>query len=178
MRRSQPWLTNRARVLRGAETSAEDRVWQALRGRRLNDLKFVRQCPIGPYFVDFVCRERKVIVEIDGATHGTDAEIARDAARTAALSQLGFRVFRAHNSEIANNLSGVLDTLLVFIEANEASGDRPLAAAPHPNPLSRCEGQQGEGMSRVGGAGRGIVWGRGVSFAFPLPARGGELGLG
>jgi len=69
MRGAQPWRTNRARVLRSRATSAEDRMWSALRNRRLNGLKFVRQCSIGPYFVDFVCRERKIIVEIDGATH-------------------------------------------------------------------------------------------------------------
>ena len=69
MRGPQPWRTNRARVLRSHSTSAEDRIWSALRNRRLNGLKFVRQYSIGPYFVDFVCRERMIIVEIDGATH-------------------------------------------------------------------------------------------------------------
>ena len=64
MRRAQPWKTNRARVLRVHETSAEAKLWSALRGRRLDGLKFVRQAPIAPYFVDFLCRERRVIVEV------------------------------------------------------------------------------------------------------------------
>ena len=79
MRGPQPSRTNRARVLRSHSTSAEDRIWSALRNRRLNGLKFVRQYSIGPYFVDFVCRERMIIVEIDGATHSTEQELLYDA---------------------------------------------------------------------------------------------------
>ena len=103
MRRAQPWLTSRARVLRANETSAEDRVWQALRNRHLGGFKFVRQLPIGPYLADFACRERKVVLEIDGATHGAEAELARDAVRTDFIVRSGFRVFRAHNAEIYEN---------------------------------------------------------------------------
>ena len=95
MRRDQPWKTNRARVLRANDTLAEAKLWQELRNRRLGGLKFVRQAPVGPYFVDFLCRERRIIVEIDGGTHGSDAERAADAAREAELRRLGFRVFRA-----------------------------------------------------------------------------------
>ena len=50
-----------------------------MRNRQLGDLKFVRQAPVGDYFVDFLCRERKVVVELDGGTHSTEAELARDA---------------------------------------------------------------------------------------------------
>ena len=135
MRRTQPWLTNRSRTLRANETSAEDRVWQAVRNRQLGGFKFVRQFPIGPYFADFACREKKVIIEIDGATHGTKAEMADDAARTTFLSEHGFRVFRANNSDIYENLNGVLDALLAFVELDPALGELKLAAAPHPNPL-------------------------------------------
>jgi len=46
-------------------------MWQALRSRRLCGLKFVRQQPMGAYFVDFACREAKVVIEIDGVTHTT-----------------------------------------------------------------------------------------------------------
>lgn len=115
MRRAQPWKTNRARVLRVHETSAEAKVWSALRGRRLEGLKFVRQAPIEPYFVDFLCRERRVIVEVDGGTHATDAEIAADAEREVHLRRLGYRVFRATNDDIFRNLDGVLDGLLAFV---------------------------------------------------------------
>ncbi len=76
----------RARELRRAETSAEAKLWARLRSRRLSGLKFVRQLPIGPYFADFVCREEMLIVDVDGATHGTADEIEADTRRTAALA--------------------------------------------------------------------------------------------
>ena len=135
MRRAQPWLTNRARALRANETSAKDLVWQALRNRQLGGFKFVRQLPVGPYFADFACRERKAIVEIDGATHGADAEIANDASRSNTLADLGYRIFRVHNSDVYENLNGVLDGLLTFLESDAASREPEPAAAPHPNPL-------------------------------------------
>ena len=116
MRRARPWRTNRARALRSKATAAEERLWYELRARRFNDVKFVRQCPIGPFFVDFACREWKIIVEVDGGTHSTPDELARDAARSAYLRAQGFRIFRAHNQDIYDNLDGVLDTLLAFIE--------------------------------------------------------------
>jgi very-short-patch-repair endonuclease len=69
----------RSRELRASQTSAEQRLWAALRSRRLSGFKFVRQEPIGPYFADFVCREKKLVVEVDGATHSTGEERERDA---------------------------------------------------------------------------------------------------
>src|SRR5438477_1045618 len=71
--------TRRARSLRRADIPAEARLWSNLRGRRLQSFKFVRPEPIGPYIVDFLCREARLIVEVDGATHSEDREIAYDA---------------------------------------------------------------------------------------------------
>jgi very-short-patch-repair endonuclease len=116
VRSSQPWRTNRARVLRAQPISAEAKLWSKLRDRRLGGLKFVRQGPVGPFFVDFVCRERKVVVEVDGGTHGEDAEIAEDAKRTAELARLGYRVFRVGNRDIYDNIDRVLDALVAFLE--------------------------------------------------------------
>ena len=120
MRGPRPWRTNRARVLRSHSTSAEDRIWSALRNRRLNGLKFVRQYSIGPYFVDFVCRERMIIVEIDGSTHSTEQELSYDAKRADYLREQGYRIFCANNGDVYKNLSGVLTGLLVF--ATEQAG--------------------------------------------------------
>ena len=106
MRGPRPWQTNRSRALRSRQTGAEEKLWMELRNRQLNGFKFVRQAAIGAYFVDFVCRERKLVVEVDGATHGLDSEIAADEARTAELLRLGYRVFRVNNAEIESNLSG------------------------------------------------------------------------
>jgi very-short-patch-repair endonuclease len=117
MRGEQPWRTNRSRVLRSRSISAEAKLWSRLRNRQLGGCKFVRQVPIDPYFVDFVCRERKVIIEVDGGTHSTDEERARDERRTHHLEQLGYRVFRISNDDIYNNLDCALDELLAFLEA-------------------------------------------------------------
>jgi very-short-patch-repair endonuclease len=116
MRGSQPWRTNRSRALRSRPISAETKLWAKLRSRRLGGLKFVRQAAVGPYFVDFLCRERMVVVEVDGGTHGTPAEIARDELRAAELRRLGYRVFRVHNMDVYENLDRVLDALLAFTE--------------------------------------------------------------
>ncbi len=90
-------------------------MWDELRARRFNGMKFVRQCPIGPFFVDFACREARIIVEVDGATHSTDDELSRDRARSVYLESEGFRIFRAHDVEAYQNIDGVLETLLAFI---------------------------------------------------------------
>jgi very-short-patch-repair endonuclease len=104
--------TRRARALRRAAPSAERIVWRHLRNRRLGGWKFVRQDPIGPYFADFVCREKMLVVEIDGATHSTDVEIASDARRTAFLEAQGFRVMRFINAQIYENADGALEEIL------------------------------------------------------------------
>ena len=92
-----------------------DLMWFELRSRRLGGFKFVRECPIGPFFADFACREHKVIVEIDGGTHSTDVEIANDKARESYLIQEGYRVFRVSNGDVYQNLDGVCDALLAYI---------------------------------------------------------------
>jgi very-short-patch-repair endonuclease len=116
MRGSQSWRSSRARVLRAQQIPAEARLWTKLRGRRFAGHKFIRQAPIGPYFVDFLCRELKVVVEIDGATHGNDVEVRRDAERTEALRNCGYRIFRASNIDVYENMEGVLESLLHFTD--------------------------------------------------------------
>ena len=115
MRGQQPWRTNRSAVLRSQATDAEARLWAELRNRQLGGFKFVRQAPVDTYFVDFVCREQKLVVEVDGATHGSEEEIADDAARTADLARWGYRVVRVTNGDVADNLDGVLDWLLAVL---------------------------------------------------------------
>jgi very-short-patch-repair endonuclease len=114
MRRAQPWRTNRARVLRSESSSAEDRLWSRLRNRNFAGLKFTRQAPI--LLVDFLCRDRKIIVEVDGGTHVTGAEISQDERRATELRQLGYGILRASDIDVYENIDGVLDTLLAFIE--------------------------------------------------------------
>jgi very-short-patch-repair endonuclease len=100
-----------ARTLRAAQSNAEGRLWQALRGRRLARWKFRRQHPIGRYVVDFVTIEGKLIVEVDGATHSTDAEIKRDTERSQILEAFGFHIVRVTNLDVYENLDGVLEMI-------------------------------------------------------------------
>ena len=92
--------TRRARDLRRISTSAERILWQRLKNRGPRGFKFLRQAPIGPYFADFLCRDRMLVVEIDGATHSTDEEIAADGRRTEFLEEHGFRVIRFTNEAV------------------------------------------------------------------------------
>ncbi|HMN71278.1 MAG TPA: DUF559 domain-containing protein [Rhodoblastus sp.] len=119
MRGPREQQTERARDLRANMPSAEARLWSRLRNRGLNGFKFVRQEPVGRYFADLCCREEKLVVEIDGATHSTDGERARDEARQAFLVSRGYRVLRFWNAEIYENLDGVLETILAALERRE-----------------------------------------------------------
>jgi very-short-patch-repair endonuclease len=100
--------TTRSRRLRRDSTDAERILWAALRARQLDGLKFVRQEPIGPYFADFVCRDAKLVVELDGGQH---ADSAYDARRDAMMREAGYRVLRLWNNEVLGNLEGALITI-------------------------------------------------------------------
>jgi very-short-patch-repair endonuclease len=89
-----------ARSLRWQQTQAERMLWNAIRDRRLMEIKFVRQLPVGPYVADFACREAKLIIEVDGATHVTEDERRYDSRRTAFLEKEGYHVLRFLNDDI------------------------------------------------------------------------------
>ena len=118
MRGPSPHQTNRARLLRSATTDAEARLWLRLRNRQLSGFKFVRQAPVGNYFVDFLCREARLAVEVDGSQH---ADNPADRQRDHDLATLGYRVVRVWNNDVSERLESVLELLL-----------SELAAAPHP----------------------------------------------
>jgi len=103
-----------------AGVAAEEKLWEALRNRQLSGFKFVRQAAIGGFYADFVCRGQKLIIEVDGATHGRHEEIGADEKRTAELVRLGYRVTRASNGDVERNLSGVLDAILHELGASNA----------------------------------------------------------
>jgi very-short-patch-repair endonuclease len=120
---------DQARSLRFLPTRAESLLWNRLRNRQFYGFKFVRQEPIGRYYVDFVCRERRLIVEVDGGQH---AESSLDRRRDRDLSGLGYRVIRFWNSEVLSNIEGVLQTLLIELRR------QPLTL---PSPRKRGEGE-------------------------------------
>jgi very-short-patch-repair endonuclease len=100
----------RARLLRRALTPAEFAMWARIRGRQLGGFKFVRQEPIDRYVVDFACRERRLIIELDGGQH---SERPKDRQRDNVLCALGYRVVRIWNNDVIENLDGVLQRLLL-----------------------------------------------------------------
>jgi very-short-patch-repair endonuclease len=102
---------SRSRALRVEQSTAEEILWRELRNRQLARWKFRRQHPMDRYIVDFVTLDGKVIVEVDGGTHSTDHERARDGRRTEALERLGFHVVRVTNTDVYKNLDGVLETV-------------------------------------------------------------------
>jgi very-short-patch-repair endonuclease len=106
---------SQARHLRRDQTPAEIRLWSGLRGRRLSNYKFVRQHPIGPFTVDFVCRAAALVIEVDGATHSEDRDIAYDQRRTAYLKQQGYRVLRILNDDIYHRFDDVMDMVLLAL---------------------------------------------------------------
>ncbi|HYS48657.1 MAG TPA: DUF559 domain-containing protein [Xanthobacteraceae bacterium] len=112
--------TDRARELRANSTKAELRLWNRIRSRALGH-KFVRQQAIGPFIVDFVCREHRLVIEVDGGQHATDD---RDAVRDKWLVDHRYRVLRFWNNDVIGNIDGVLETIAAALPAQ-----RP----PHPD---------------------------------------------
>ena len=100
-------LTKRARELRTAMTDAERALWRMLRDRKLG-ARFRRQAPIGPFIADFVCLERRLVLEVDGGQH---AENEHDLARDAWFRELGDRVLRFWNHEVLGNTAGVSEAI-------------------------------------------------------------------
>jgi very-short-patch-repair endonuclease len=109
-----------ARALRRRMTASEIVVWRWLRGRRFSGWKFRRQHPIGPFVVDFFCDALKVAVEIDGASHSTDAAAFHDSRRTAYLQRIGIYVLRLQARDVMRHRDLVLETLRVELEQRAA----------------------------------------------------------
>jgi very-short-patch-repair endonuclease len=135
-------VTSRPRQLRRNATDAENRLWYVLRNRGLNGLKFVRQMPVGPYIVDFACREVALIVEIDGGQH---AESAADEVRTAYLNREGYSVLRFWNTDVLSNRDGVLSTILRVIEGYPSPDLRyaPATLSPRGRGISGARAAKG-----------------------------------
>ena len=111
--RHDPFMTQRAQELRANQNSAEARVWSISRGRRLAGLKFRRQHVIGRYIADFVCIRARLVIEIDGDTHGDEGADIRDAKRTDDIERAGYRVIRFWNHYVlTDDEGGVADTIL------------------------------------------------------------------
>jgi very-short-patch-repair endonuclease len=114
-----------ARDLRIRQTSAEAMLWEALRNRRLDGLKFRSQHPVGPFVLDFCCPERRLAIEVDGGIHA--AQQGDDAERQALLVTAGYRVLRFPNEAVRDNLPAVLAAI-----RTAAAGEPPRPASSLP----------------------------------------------
>jgi len=106
----------RARALRKTMSDAERKLWHALRAGQIEGARFRRQHPIGGYVVDFVCLERRLVVEVDGGQHTEDEQVAHDARRDRWLESEGYRVLRVPTGEVYGNIAGVVDTIWAAVQ--------------------------------------------------------------
>ena len=110
-----PKLRSNARSLRRNSTDAERILWSQLRDHRLNGASFRRQVPIQNYVADFICHAAKLAIELDGGQHFSDQAEQADAARSAVIEALGFKVLRFCNHDVTTNRAGVLETIAVAV---------------------------------------------------------------
>jgi very-short-patch-repair endonuclease len=96
------------RSLRHRAPETEPLVWEALRGRGLDGLKFRRQYSVGPYVLDLYCPALKLALELDGPSHESDDAQEYDVARQTYIEGLGIRFLRFTNTQVQNNRDGVL----------------------------------------------------------------------
>ena len=120
-----------AKRMRREPTYAEKRLWKAL---RQTDLHFRRQAPFGPYIVDFVCHQHRLIVELDGGIHNLPQVAARDAERDLWLTGRGYRAMRFSNEQAVSDTRGVVQMILARVSVD----------TPTPSPSPQGGGEHAE----------------------------------
>ncbi|MFM7425260.1 MAG: BREX-6 system adenine-specific DNA-methyltransferase PglX [Elainella sp.] len=108
------YIYQRCRELRGSQTPTEERLWEVLRNRQLNGLKFRRQHPLGRYIADFYCAEKQLVIELDGSVHQQADQQDYDKIRDESLQSRRLSILRISNTEIEQNLETVLQKILIF----------------------------------------------------------------
>ena len=125
-------IRQRARALRYNPTEAERLLWRQLRFWQIDGYKFRRQQPLGHYIVDFVCLEKRLVVEVDGGQHA-EQQMKYDSERDAWLAAQGFSVLRFWNDEVLKNIDGVKEIILnklqstPFLNPSPQGGRRRMA---------------------------------------------------
>ncbi len=140
------YLLRLCRDLRRNQTDPEKILWECLRNRRLNGIKFRRQVAIGRYIVDFYAQEPGLIVELDGEIHKRQREY--DELRAEEIKARGLEILRFRNAQILNQPEKVLQEISIALSAHakrEPNHPFPLGAVPAPSipPLPTGEGEQG-----------------------------------
>jgi len=112
-------------------TDAERLLWQALRGRQMAAHKFRRQHPLGDYILDFVCLEKKLVIEVDGGQHSEQRDA--DTKRADKLAKAGFSIIRFWNNEVIWEFEAVKERIWLALQ-------KTIEPHPHPRPLLEGEG--------------------------------------
>jgi very-short-patch-repair endonuclease len=125
MRDPERRTIKRAKDLRRRMTDAEVILWSRLRGHVFNGFRFRRQHAIGPYIADFACVLSRLVVEVDGNTHSTDAELDHDRRRDAYLRSRGWYMFRVTNEDVYKRLDSVLEGICLHMPPPRPAGGPP-----------------------------------------------------
>jgi len=107
--------SRKARQLRKDPTLVERILWRILRKKNVDGHRFRRQHPLGTFIVDFVCLDKKLVIEVDGGQHMTDQK--RDEKRTSWLAKSGYRTIRFWNHEVCENIEGVGRAVSLALES-------------------------------------------------------------
>lgn len=108
-------LKHVSQKLRGSMTDAELLLWSKLKGKQLKGLQFYRQKTIGSYMVDFYCAKARLVIEVDGGQHYTEAGRTADAERDRYLQSLGLRILRYSNTDVLTNITGVMGSVYACV---------------------------------------------------------------
>jgi very-short-patch-repair endonuclease len=111
-----------ARRLRADATEAEQKLWSQLRKGQLYGFQFRRQYSIGPIFVDFICLQAKLILEVDGAQHADQK--GQDQSRDEFLRASGYHVLRFWNSEVLSDVDSVVERIAVVLRQTQRRGEQ------------------------------------------------------
>ncbi len=103
--------TQRARKLRSSSTDAEKKLWYFLRNYKRLGLKFRRQHPLGKYFVDFICLNKKLVIELDGSQH---LNAKADEVRDNWLKKEGYKILRFWNNDVLLNIDAVMEKIFIY----------------------------------------------------------------
>ena len=108
-------LKSKRKILRLTQTEFETKIWNIVRGKKINGLKFFRQYSIGKYILDFYCPAERLAIEIDGGQHNEARQHAHDENRSKFLKTKNIRILRFWNNDISDNLEGAYEKILQTI---------------------------------------------------------------
>ncbi len=152
---STPKQYELARENRKGHTEAEQVLWKELRDNNLGE-KFRRQHPIDAYIVDFICLQKRLIIEADGGYHEDAEQKDYDEQRTSILNEIGFKVIRFANDEIIKNTKTVIKQIQTALKEQTTTIQNE--AAQQPQTVINKQTSGGAPLATEGGEGTGVRW--------------------